>query len=204
MKLNFITVIRSFYVFLLVVALNSCKVHREVQKQSSHVDSTATSSKEVAKGSAFLQQFQNNRLDSSHTNGQNIYQRQIIAYQFAPDTNGRKVNELENRLTGITVTTEHGTQAMQTGTLTRQNTDLLNIAKDSSKSGEKKNTVVKKAADAKQSVTTRRVGSSLWLIILLLIIAAVIVLWKWKGRQIVAFIKAVRKVLKDGMPSTPA
>src|ERR1700743_2467394 len=131
---------------LMLMAFNSCKVHREVQKTSSRVDSTGTSSKEVAKGSAFLQQGKNDRVDSSHTSGQNKYQRQTVSYQFALDTNStNKANStdlfipaLENRLTGITVTTEEGAQATQTGNVTRQNTDVLSMAKDSIKGVEKK------------------------------------------------------------------
>lgn len=191
------------------LSFTGCKVHREVQKNSSRVDSTATSSKEVAKGSTLLQQNKNNRLDSSHTSGKNKYQRQTVSYQFAPDTNRNKGNgtglfppTLENRLTGITVTNEEGTQATQTGSLTRQNTDLLNIAKDSSKSEEKKNTVVNKAQEERQSKTTRTGGTFPWWLIVLIIL---IVLAVWKGRPIVLFIRAVIRLLRNGMPpNTPA
>lgn len=196
---------------LLPVALNSCKVHKEVQKNSSHVDSTATSSKEVAKGSTLLQQHKNNRVESSHTIGQNQYRKQTKTYQFAPDTNNNSKGNgtglfpptLEKRLIGITETAEEGTQATQTGSLTRQNTDLLNIAKDSIKSEEKKSSVLNKAQEERQSKTTRTGGWFPWWLILLII--ALIVLAVWKGRPIVLFIRAVIRLLRNGMPpNTPA
>jgi cobalamin biosynthesis Mg chelatase CobN len=203
-------VTKLLYAPLLIMALNSCKVHKEVQKNSSRVDSTTTSSKEVAKGTSLLQQNKNNRLDSSHTSGKNKYQRQTVSYQFAPDTNRNKGNgtglfppALENRLTGITVTNEEGTQATQTGSLTRQNTDLLNIAKDSSKSEEKKSSVLNKAQEEQHSKTTRTGGWFPWWLILLII--ALILLAVWKGRPIVLFIRAVIRLLRNGMPpNTPA
>lgn len=195
---------------LLLMALNSCKVHKEVQKNSSRVDSTATSSKDITKGSTLLQQNKNNRLESSHTIGQNQYQRQTVNYQFAPDSNRNKRNgtglfpsALENRLTGITVTTEQGTQATQTGSVTRQNSDGLSMAKDTLTSGEKKSSVLNKAQEERQSKTTRTGGWFPWWLILLIV--ALILLAVWKGRPIVLFIKAVIKLLRNGMPpNTPA
>lgn len=198
-----ITVIRSLYVFLLVFTLNSCKVHREVQKQSYRVDSTATSSKEVATGSTLIQQSQNSKFDSTRTNGQNKYQRQTVTYNFTPDTGAKKANGLQNRLTAITVTTEQGTQAVETASLTRQNSDGLSMAKDTLTSGEKKSSAVSIAQEARQSETTRTGFYFPWWLILLII--ALIVLAVLKGRPIIALIRWIRKVIKDGMPpNSPA
>lgn len=194
---------KLLYAPLLLVVLNSCKTHREVQKNSSHVETNAESSKQTAKGTATLQQNKNNRFDSSHAIGQNTYQRQTVNYQFAPDTNGSKAKGLGNRLTGITVTTEQGTQATQTGSLIRQNTDLLNVTSDSIKSVEKKSSSQNSTAAAKHTNTTRKLGGFWWwlIIIIVLIVLAVI----WKNNPIVRLIGWLRKVKKDGMPpNSPA
>lgn len=184
---------KSLFIALLLI-MASCKVDRNVQKSTFRTDSTAISSKEVAKGTTTLQQNKNSRLDSSHANGQNKYQRQTVSYQFAPDTGRNKGNGiglfppvLENRLTGITVTTEQGTQDMQTGSLTRQNSDGLSIAKDSTKSAEKKSVILNTTQAAKHTNKSSR-GSWWWLILLI----AVIVLVIRKRKQILT---AAKKVL---------
>lgn len=183
---------------LLPVALNSCKVHKEMRTSAASSDSTATSSKGTAKGSTLLQQIKNNTLGISGTIGQNKYQRQTVAYNFTPDTSAKG---LQNRLTGITVTNEQGTQATQTGNLTRQSSDLLNVAKDSSTSEEKKNTVVNKTQVEQQSETTRTGGYwPWWLVLLIIVLIALAIL---KGRPVIDLIGWIRKVKKEGMPNTP-
>lgn len=193
---------KLLYAPLLLVVLNSCKTHREVQKNSSHVETNAESSKETAKGTATLQQNKINRLDSSHAIGKNTYQRQTVNYHFTPDTNGSKAKGLENRLTGITVTTEQGTQALQTDNFTRQNTDLLNMASDSIKSLEKKSSSRNSTEAAKHTDTTRKVGGFWWWLIIIIILIVLIIIWK--GNPIVLLIRRIRKFLKDGMPNSPA
>lgn len=187
---------------LLPVMLNSCKVHRQVQKSTSRTDSTATSTSTTTQAAQLYQQLQSKRLDSSRTSGQSAYQRQTITYNFTPDTGAKKANGLENRLTGITVTTEQGTQATQADNLTRQNTDGLTMAKDTTASQEKKKITTHNVEVAKQSDKQGWFGTlPLWLIILLILI---VVLTIWKGKPIVALIAWLRKLRKNGMPNTPA
>lgn len=193
---------------LMLVSLISCKMSRNVQKNSSQVDSTATSSKDVTKGTQIYQQQEKKKLDNSFANGQNKYQRQTVNYQFIPDTTGKNKgnitgllpSELERRLTGITVTTEQGTQDVQTGKATQEQTGWTNAIKDTFASGEKKSAALNKVEAAKHIAATRKVGSfSWWLIILILLILFII----WKRKSIIGLLRWMWDVIKYGMPNTP-
>jgi hypothetical protein len=190
---------KTIFLFIAMMAIigTSCKVQRNIQKNRLQVDSTVARSERIVNMVKLRRQASKNRVDSSYNNRQDEYQRQTVIYQFARYT-GSPANYVEdtisdmpvnipktlhNRLTQITVTTEKGKQATQTGNISNHTTDWLSVKQDSTSKEKQEDITLTKKQEAKETekTSTGTFAGWIWALFALLFIGGVLDAWKGWG-----------------------
>lgn len=140
-----------FLILMLMTA--GCKVHKDIEKSKSHVDSTGIKSDKLANIASLHQHTLDSSRFASFANSQAGYQRQTFSIQFASLSNGQRANagsdtttalvnaagsylaglptSMLDRITGLTVTTETGKEEKQSGSAANQNRERVTDGRDS-------------------------------------------------------------------------
>lgn len=139
---------------LFVVLMTAgCKIHKDIEKSKSHVDSTGVKSDKLANIASLHQHTMDSSRFASFANAQSGYQRQTFSIQFASLSNGQRANagtdttaalvnaagsylagvptSMLDRITSLTVTTETGKEEKQSGSAANQNRDQITDGRDS-------------------------------------------------------------------------
>lgn len=158
-----------------VLMTAGCKVHKDIEKSKSHVDSTGVRSDKLANIASLHQHTLDSSRFASFANSQSGYQKQTFSIQFASFSNGQRANagsdttaalvnaagsylqgvptSMLERITSLTVTTETGKEEKQSGSAANQNRERVTDGRDSlNRQGQQSTNLVRDEQASKRQV----------------------------------------------------